>query len=460
MRNEINEECGVFAVAHNDLAVELTYYGLYALQHRGQESAGITYRSQNNLLTKKGMGLVSDVFDANEIKSMKSDMAIGHVRYSTTGQSRIENAQPLTVKMWQGDLSVAHNGNLINAGEIRDRLGREGSIFQTGSDSEVIPHLLAKCKGLNDMSAVCSVLRQLRGAYALVMLTPQGVFGAKDPWGIRPLCLGKLDKGYVLSSETCGLDAVGARFIRELEPGEVVRISGGKCESAKIPAANRFAMCVFEFIYFARPDSEIFGLNVHAARKALGKRLALKNECQADLVTGVPDSSLSAASGYAEQAGIPYEMGLLKNRYIGRTFIAPEQSMREFAVKIKLNPVKSLINGKRVVLVEDSIVRGTTLKYIVGLLRSVGAKEVHARISSPPYRFPCFYGIDTSSKGELIASGRDVEQVRQLIGADSLAYLDIQDLEDVLGNIAGGFCTACFTGEYPVGDITAYKKGK
>ena len=457
MSGEIREECGVFAVVGHPRAVELCYYGLYALQHRGQESAGIAWRQGVRLRVHKGMGLVSDVFPPEAIASMSGDMALGHVRYSTTGESRIENAQPLLVKMYRGQFALAHNGNLTNAARLRRELEREGSIFQTTSDSEVIPHLVAKSGQEDMLGALGSALEKVQGAYSLVALTPHGLIAAKDPFGFRPLCLGRLDGAYVISSETCGLDSVGAEFLREIEPGEMVEIllpaEGGAEPSIRTVSraeSARHALCVFEFIYFARPDSDIYGLNVHKARKQLGRVLAKKGPVEADLVTGVPDSSLSAASGFAEEAGIPFETGLVKNRYIGRTFISPEQSLRELAVRIKLNPLRTLLKGKRVVLVDDSIVRGTTSRHIVGLLRSAGAKEVHVRISSPPYKYPCYYGIDTSSRGELAAASMSVEEIRQAIGADSLVFLDLEDLQEVLGTAIDGFCYSCFTGDYPV----------
>ncbi|HHX29532.1 MAG: amidophosphoribosyltransferase [Bacillota bacterium] len=458
MSGEVREECGVFAVTGHPRAVELCYYGLFALQHRGQESAGIAWRQGSRLRVHKGMGLVSDVFPPELVTSMKGDMALGHVRYSTTGDSSIENAQPLGVKMWRGQVALAHNGNLTNAAILRRDLEREGSIFQTTADTEVIPHLVAKSGEKDMLDAFRSALDEVRGAYSLVALTPESLIAAKDPMGFRPLCLGKLDGAYVISSETCGLDAVGAEFVREVEPGEMVEIMFPIESKDRQPAlrtvlrekSDRQYLCAFEFIYFARPDSDIYGLNVHRARKHLGRRLARKDPIEADLVTGVPDSSLSAASGFAEEAGIPFETGLVKNRYIGRTFISPEQSLRELAVKIKLNPLRSLLKGKRVVLVDDSIVRGTTSRYIVGLLRSAGAKEVHVRISSPPYRYPCYYGIDTSSKGELAAASMTVEEVREAIGADSLVFLDLDDLYEVLGTATNGLCYSCFTGDYPV----------
>lgn len=469
MIDEIHEECGIFAVAGHPRAAELCYYGLYALQHRGQESAGITYGTGGKLKTKKGMGLVSDVLSGEDVKHMAGDVAVGHVRYSTAGESRIENAQPITVNMWRGQCSLAHNGNLVNATELRESLEREGSIFHATSDSEVVAHLLARSKEANIVAAFKEVLEKLEGAYALALVTPEGVLAAKDARGFRPLCVGELDGAYIFSSETCGLDAVGAKFLREMDAGEMAfarieRDAEGKITSCALEYSRALppkpqTLCVFEFIYFARPDSDIYGQNVHAARKALGRRLAQKGPVEADLVTGVPDSSLSAAAGYAEEAGIPYETGLVKNRYIGRTFIAPEQSLRELGVKLKLNPLKSLVEGKRVVLVDDSIVRGTTCRYIVGLLRSAGAKEVHVRISSPPYRFPCYYGIDTSSKGELAASSQSVEEIREAIGADSLVFLDMSDLKEVLGKGISGFCYSCFDGNYPVVSRTHPAKG-
>ncbi|HHT85494.1 MAG TPA: amidophosphoribosyltransferase [Firmicutes bacterium] len=463
--DEIREHCGVFAVVGHPKASELCYYGLYALQHRGQESAGMAVRNGSRIQTRKGMGLVSDVFSREDVMRLEGSSAVAHVRYSNIGdEGGIEDAQPIAVKMWQGQMSFAHNGNLINAARLRTRLEQGGSIFQTTSDCEVIPHLMAK-SGLKDLvKALIESLPALRGAYSLCVLTPNGIIAAKDPNGFRPLCLGRLGGAYIVCSETCALDAVGAEFIRELAPGEAVFIeevehvdSGSPC--AREPVWYRMGndtgkansnLCVFEFIYFARPDSDIYGINVHAARKALGRRLAMKDNLSADLVTGIPDSSLSAASGYAEEAGIPYEMGIVKNKYIGRTFIAPRQSLRELGVKIKINPLQRVVSGRRVVLVDDSMVRGTTSKYIVSLLRAAGAKEVHVRISSPPYKFPCYYGIDTSSRGELIAVGKTEEQIRDAIGADSIAFLDVHDLEEVLGWQAGNLCTACFTGDYPV----------
>ncbi len=451
--NEISEKCGVFAVVGHPNASLVCYYGLYALQHRGQESAGIAVSDGSRIHTEKGTGLVSEVFAKEDILGMVGSTALGHVRYSTAGEGGIEDSQPITVKMWQGQMSFAHNGNLVNARKLRAELERDGSIFQTTSDCEVIPHLMARSKETNPFKALTGILPHIKGAYSLCILTPNGVIAAKDPNGFRPLCLGFLDGAYIVCSETCALDAVGAEFIRELDPGEAIFIDSStlRVESYRRDLSEiKPSLCAFEFIYFARPDSDIYGLNVHAARKALGRKLAEKDVCSADLVTGIPDSSISAATGYAEQAKIPYEIGLVKNRYIGRTFITPGQSVREIGVKIKLNPLKRVICGKRVVMVDDSIVRGTTSKYIVNLFRAAGATEVHVRISSPPYRFPCYYGIDTSSKGELIAANRKEEEIRAAIGADTLRFLELQDLEDVLGAKVGNLCTACFTGQYPV----------
>lgn len=460
MIDKIRDECGVFAVAGHPKAAELCYYGLYALQHRGQESAGITCGGAGGLKTKKGMGLVSDVFDGDIVKTMAGDVAVGHVRYSASGDSSIENAEPITVNMWRGPCSIAHNGNFVNAARLRASLEKEGSIFHASSDSEVVAHLIAKSSEDTMNGAFRDALSKIEGAFSLTLAFPQGVLAAKDAHGFRPLCVGEVDGAYVFSSETCGLDAVGARLIRELDAGEMAfakinrdergnRLSRSlKYSQALEPKAQ--SLCVFEFVYFARPDSDIYGQNVHAARKTLGRRLAYKAPVEADLVIGVPDSSLSAANGFAEESGIPYEVGLVKNRYIGRTFIAPEQSLRELGVKLKLNPLKSLVQGKRIVLVDDSIVRGTTSRYIIGLLRSVGAREVHLRISSPPYRFPCHYGIDTASKGELAASVLEPEAIRKTIDADSLAFLQMSDLRDVLGKKISGFCYSCFDGNYPV----------
>ncbi len=455
----IHDQCGVFGVAGHPKAVEMCHFGLYALQHRGQEAAGIAFGQGLKIRTSKGLGLVSDVFQTLGIQETPAERALGHVRHATHEESTLENAQPITVKMWQGWVSLALNGGLLNAPKLRESLEQEGSIFQTTSDTEVVAHLMARSKANDIETALEEAIKQLKGAYSLAVLTPDGIIAARDPFGFRPLCIGEIEGAYVVSSETCGLDAVGAAFLSEVKPGEVVSIrinkdsaGDGRCDLKRkqVSKPDRQSLCVFEYIYFARPDSQISGLNVHAVRKALGRQLAKKGPVEADFVTGVPDSSLSAAAGFAEEAGLPYEMGLIKNRYIGRTFIAPDKVLREFALRVKLNPLKRLIDGHRVVLVDDSIVRGTTSKYIVGLLKAAGAKEVHVRISSPPYKFPCFYGIDTPIAKELPASTLDVDAIRRSIGADSLAYLDLHDLKQVLGENVPEFCCSCFTGDYPV----------
>ncbi|MEW6547030.1 MAG: amidophosphoribosyltransferase [Bacillota bacterium] len=446
----MREECGVFGIWGHPHAVELTHVALFALQHRGQESAGLASVRDGHLRLHKGMGLVSEVFSEGVLRDMAGEAAIGHVRYSTFGSSDPVNAQPLLVRYQRGMLGLAHNGNLVNAAQLRHELEAQGSIFQTTLDTEVIAHLIARRPTRELVDAVAGSLAEVKGGYALVFLTPEALIGARDSHGIRPLCLGKLDGSWCLASETCALDAVGAEFVREVEPGEMVVVTRQGLTSHRATPAGRPGLCVFEYIYFARPDSDLDGLNVHAVRKQLGRVLARVQPVPADLVTGVPDSSISAATGYAEEAGIPYEMGLVKNRYIGRTFIEPRQEGRALAVRLKLNPLRRVVDGKRVILVDDSIVRGTTSRYIVGLLREAGAREVHLRISSPPYRFPCYYGIDTSAHGELVAAGKDVEGIRRLVGADTLAYLPVEGLAEALGRPLDRYCLACFTGEYLV----------
>lgn len=447
---EAREACGVFGVFGHPDAARLTYYGLYALQHRGQESAGIATSDGARLHLKKGMGLVSEVFNGFRLEGLPGDRALGHVRYSTTGSSSLTNAQPLLVSFRHGEMALAHNGNLVNAPSLRERFEAEGSIFQTTSDTEVIAHLMARsgCASLED--SLCQALGEVRGAYALGVLTPHALLAARDPLGIRPLSLGRIGAAVVVASETCALDAVGAGYWRDVEPGEVVIATAEGMRSLRFAPAGRRALCIFEFVYLARPDSELLGSNVHLVRKELGRLLARDHPAPGDVVIGVPDSSISAASGFAEEAGIPYEIGLIKNRYVGRTFIQPTPQSRAAGVSSKFNPVREVVRGKRAVLVDDSIVRGTTLRYLVRLLRAAGAREVHVRISSPPYVNPCFYGIDTASKGELVGAGRTVEEIRAAIGADSLAYLSLERLAEATGRPMGDFCTACFTGEYLV----------
>jgi len=435
--------------------VRLTYFGLYALQHRGQESAGIAWNDGHAVRVEKGMGLVSDVFSEDQVTTMHGSSAIGHVRYSTTGSSSLANASPLLVRSRRGSLAIAHNGNLTNALRLRRELEDEGTIFQTSLDTEVVAHLIARhsarqAHGGSALSlpqladAVAGALRQVQGGYAFVFLGEQGLIGARDPYGIRPLSLGwaprdsRSEGGYnmvggphgawVLASESCAFDAAGATFVRDVAPGELVAIDRNGVFSLQVEQAGPSSLCIFEYVYFARPDSNMQGANVHVARKNLGRLLAREAPVEADLVTGVPDSSLSAAAGYAEEAGIPYEMGLIKNRYIGRTFIQPDPGSRRLGVRLKLNALRQVVEGRRVVLVDDSLVRGNTSRHIVGLLREAGAKEVHLRISSPPYRHPCYYGIDTSAPSELLATRAGVESIRDMVGADSLHFLSLEGM--------------------------------
>lgn len=450
---EARDGCGVFGVAGGERAAKLVYLGLFALQHRGQESAGIAASREGRLHLLKGMGLVSEALSSAEVESLPGEMAIGHVRYSTTGSPSLANAQPLLVSYRKNQVALAHNGNLVNALELRSAFEEEGSIFQTSSDTEIIAHLMARSGYQDPVLALEAALRRVEGAFSLVVLTPEALMAARDPLGIRPLCLGRLGEAWVVASESCALDAVGAGLVREVEPGELLVIRGageGALESMRFAENGRSAFCIFEFIYLSRPDSDLLGVNVHLARKEMGRLLAREHPAPGDLVIGVPDSSISAASGYAEEAGIPYEIGLIKNRYVGRTFIQPSQENRSAWVRVKFNCVRRVVEGKRVVLVDDSLVRGTTLRHLVGLIRRAGAREVHVRIASPPYRFPCYYGIDTSSRGELAAATRTEEEIRCFIGADSLRYLGMERLAEATGISLDRFCAACFTGAYPV----------
>ncbi|MBX6377033.1 MAG: amidophosphoribosyltransferase [Clostridia bacterium] len=450
MRPDVREECGVFAIADHPRAADLAYYGLFALQHRGQESAGIAVAGPDGIVCRKGMGLVAEVFRPSDLKDLKGERAIGHVRYSTTGASTLANAQPLTVRYRLGEVALAHNGNLTNAAQLRQAFEAEGSIFQTTTDTEIVAHLMARSGAASVTEALCEALQRIHGGYALVALIPRGIAAARDPHGLRPLCLGRLDGAWVVASETCGLDAVGATFVREVEPGELVVVVDGEAESRPFAEPGAPALCIFEFVYLARPDSTLAGRNVHQSRKLMGKLLAQEAPADADVVIGVPDSSISAASGYAEEAGIPYEIGLIKNRYVGRTFIQPDAASRDAGVRLKLNVVREVVRDRRVVLVDDSLVRGTTMRHLVRLLRDAGARAVHVRIASPPYRFPCYYGVDTSEPSELVAAERDIEGVRRHIGADSLAFLSLDALKRAAGGGRDHFCTACFTGDYPV----------
>jgi amidophosphoribosyltransferase len=427
----------------------LTYLGLYALQHRGEESAGIVTYDGKTVKSCRGMGLVGDVFSEDKLKSLKGNLSIGHNRYSTTGSSLARNIQPFLVNFQGGPLAVAHNGNLTNTAELHRRLEKKGSIFQTTLDSEIIVHLLAGAKKPDRQAKIIRALSQLQGAYSLVLLSGDTLIGARDPRGFRPLCLGRVKGGWVLASETSALDLIEAKYIREVEPGEVLFINKEGLKSVKPFPQVRHSFCIFEFIYFSRPDSDIFGHNVYLTRKRLGEELAREHPVGVDLVMPIPDSGNYAALGFAGESKIPYEVGMIRNHYIGRTFIQPSQLIRDFRVKVKLNPIKEVLKGKRIVIVEDSIVRGTTSKSRVRTLREAGAKEIHMRVSCPPIRHPCFYGIDFPTKKELAASHRSIEQVRDFIGLDSLKYLSLEGMLKSMPLPKGEFCTACFRGKYP-----------
>ncbi len=444
------EECGVFGVYGHPEASKLTYFGLYALQHRGQESAGIVTSDGKMVREHKAMGLVPDIFNEARLQELKGHIAIGHVRYSTTGSSILQNAQPFRVCHAGCNLAVGHNGNLVNAFEIRRRLESQGSIFQTTMDSEIIVHLLAKA-GTDGMDeAIVSTMDSIRGAYSVVMLTEKALYGFRDPMGFRPLCIGKLNGAYILASETCALDLIQAEYIREVGPGEVVVIDENGLRSFQGATFEKRSNCIFEFIYFARPDSTIFGLNVYNFRKALGAGLAREAGIEADFAMPFPDSGNYAAVGYAQASNTPLELAVIRNHYVGRTFIQPSQSMRDFGVRVKLNPVKEVLRGKRVVIIEDSIIRGTTSRTRIKAVREAGAKEITMLVSCPPTRFPCFYGIDFSTKGELIAAKKSVEEIRDFLGLDGLHYLSIESMVEAAGGDPGRFCLACFNGEYPI----------
>ncbi|GIP60532.1 amidophosphoribosyltransferase [Paenibacillus woosongensis] len=449
----LKEECGVFGVFGHPEAASLSYYGLHALQHRGEESAGICVTNGNEFNYHRGMGLVKEVFDRDLLASLHGSRSIGHVRYSTNGDSSLMNAQPLIFKYRDGDLAVATNGNIVNAPQIRHQLEQSGSIFQTTSDTEVIAHLIARSPK-DFVEAARDALGQLVGGFAFMLLTNDKMIIASDPHGLRPLTMGRLGDAYLFSSETCAFEVVGAESIRDILPGEMLVLDAEGVHEDRYAQSQRKALCAMEYIYFSRPDSDMNGSNMHAARKRMGQVMAQESFVDADVVTGVPDSSISAAIGYAEQTGIPYELGLIKNKYTGRTFIQPSQELREQGVKMKLSAVRRVVEGKRVVMIDDSIVRGTTSRRIVNLLREAGATEVHVRITSPPFKNPCFYGIDTPSRAELIASSKSIEEIRKEINADSLEFLSAEGLisaveGDNAKDYKGGLCMACFDNDYP-----------
>lgn len=450
------EECGVVGISGVDGAAELAFLALYALQHRGQEAAGISAVGPDGLARlHKGQGLVADVFDAGKLSALPGRTAVGHVRYSTSGGSQAANAQPFVVRYSEGDLAIAHNGNLTNAQELRARLVSEGSLFQTSSDSEVIVHLIARSRHDTVESQLDDALSHLEGAFSLVLSVGETIYAVCDPRGFRPLVLGRRREASVVASETCALDIMGAEFVRDVQPGEVLRIRGGRIDRLRsLRPAPRPSPCIFELVYFARPDSRLWGISVDRARRAFGRQLAREHHVPADCVISVPDSANSAALGYAEQSGIPYELGLIRNHYVGRTFIRPSQADRDFGARIKYNAVREVLEGKRVVVVDDSLVRGTTSSSLVRFIREAGALEVHFRVASPPVKFPCFYGIDMPSREELIGATHTVEQIRDRLGVDSLGYLSQEGMEEAVAE-KGPFCTACFSGEYtaPLVDV-------
>ena len=450
MLDKLHEECGVVGVYGHPEAANLVYLGLYALQHRGQESAGIVASTHSKMRLEVGMGLVADVFDPIRILKLPGPLAIGHNRYSTAGKSELVNAQPCMINYSAGSLALAHNGNLVNAQTIRKELGGKGAIFQSTNDSEVIVHLMAQSKAETFLDRAAEALKQVSGAYSLVLMTKTELLAARDPHGFRPLCLGKLDGSYIVASETCVMDLIEAEFIREIEPGELILINDQGIQSFFPFNKAETKHCVFEHIYFARPDSFMFGEHVYTARKKMGRAMAQESPADVDIVVPVPDSGVVSAMGFAEESGIPFEMGLIRNHYVGRTFIEPQSQIRDFGVKLKLNAVKKIIAGKRVAIIDDSIVRGTTARKIVKMLRDAGAKEIHLRISAPPILHSCFYGIDTPTKEELIAHTHNLEETRQYLAADSLAYLSLEKMMEVLENGKKKFCSACFDGNYPV----------
>jgi len=452
--DRFHDHCGVFGVFGHPEAANLAYLGLYALQHRGQESAGIVSSTGNDLHIHRAMGEVEEIFSPSVLAKLPGASAIGHTRYSTAGDKALLNAQPIMVDCSKGKIAVGHNGNLTNAGEWRRKLEHRGSIFQTNSDTEVIVHLIAKSQARNFSGALGDALNQVEGAYSLLVLTPEELYAVRDPRGFRPLALGRLSApdgsdAWVVASETCAFDLMNAQYVRDVEPGEMIRISRAGLESIHFSAQKPRQFCIFEHVYFSRPDSQVFGRSVNESREMLGRLLAREHPVEADMIVPIPDSGVPAAIGFSLESGIPFRMGLIRNHYIGRTFIEPSQAIRNFGVKLKLNPVRNLIAGKRVVLVDDSIVRGTTSRKLVRMVREAGAKEVHMRISCPPTISPCYYGVDTPTREELIASSNTPAEICKFLGADSLGYLSLQGLRQAVNDTEGNFCTSCYTGIYP-----------
>jgi amidophosphoribosyltransferase len=450
MVDKFKDECGVFGIFGHPEAANIAYLGLYALQHRGQESAGIAASDGEQVRSSRAMGYVADAFDSATLAQVPGRVAIGHVRYSTAGESKLSNAQPILIDCAHGPIAICHNGNLVNAGELRDELVRQGSIFQSSSDTEVVLHLYARSRAGSVEEAVVESVSQVQGAFSFLMLTKDRLIAVRDPHGFRPLALGRLDEAYVVCSETCAMDLIGATYVRDIEPGEVLVITEDRVRSIKPFPPAPHAHCVFEHVYFARPDSYVFGKSVNEVRTNLGRILAREQRIDADVVVPVPDSGVCAAMGFAEESGIPLRMGLIRNHYVGRTFIQPVSSIRHFGVKVKLNPVRSILDGKRVILVDDSIVRGTTSRKIVRMVRAAGAQEVHVRISCPPTISPCFYGVDTPDRADLIAATHTVPEITEFLEADSLRYLSHEGLMAAIGTGRDGYCSSCYTGIYPV----------
>lgn len=447
----VHDNCGVFGIFGNSRAARLSYFGLYALQHRGQESAGIVTSDKGNIHLHKGMGQVPEVFSSDEVLSnLPGQLAIGHTRYSTTGASSLINIQPFLITNRSRTLAVAHNGNLTNSRELRQRLDASGSIFQTTSDTEIILHLVAKSKRPRRIERICSALKAIKGAFSLVFLTENSVIAARDPYGFHPLALGRFNRSWVVASETCAFDIIGARYVRDIEPGEVLEISEKGLKSYFPMRRTKHAFCIFEYVYFSRPDSIVFGENVDKVRRRLGRQLAREHPVDADIVIGIPDSANTATLGFSEESGIRFEIGLIRNHYVGRTFIDPVQSIRDLDVKVKFNPVKGVLKGRRIVVVDDSIVRGTTSRKLVKMIREAGAKEIHFRISSPPIISPCFFGIDMPTSKELIAANMSVKQIEQHLGADSVRYLSLPGMLSMSSLPDTTFCSSCFSGKYPI----------